>query len=434
MRKKSFFLSGVLGIMLFCMSIFTNSYAQTTIYFENFGMPTGNTLIQNYIGWQNRDVIYTGDGTCDVRATSVSTGYGLASGGGNVMINDTIKWFMVSGINTSTQNDLSLCCGLRKTTAENGNNFVVEISSDSVHWTRLSLADTLPTGAGTSGWHRVCYPGIPAVQNLHIRFSNLVNVDYRLDDIAIVVGEEVDLDTNLKVELPLDLSNNSNEGHLEIKSLVGFQGYNLGASASDGSAKFEPDQAGEACLIAHLDSAPDSLVFELRGTNTGGNSPSYEGIMMMVSSSSNGVDWQLLATIFAVDIDINTFTHFVYRIADTTARYVRWKLETAVKGNTYLNNIKITKNSDRNDSASVSSFQPELFGVYPNPTYGYFNVYFGKHEVYSLTLYNIYGQVVRTWSNPNAHDRYDVVDLPRGTYVLKATTPYGTIQKKIVRF
>ncbi len=424
-----------MGIVLSLMATLNLACAQTTIYFENFGEPSGNTLIQNYSGWQNNHVTYTGDGTCDVRATSVSNGYGLASGGGNVMINDTIKWFMVSGINTSGESDLSLYCGLRKTTAENGSNFVVEVSPDSLTWTRLDLADTLPTGSGTSGWHRVRYPNIPAVENLHLRFSNRTNVDYRLDDIALVMGEEIDLDTNAKIELPLDLSNNSYTNQLEISELYGFQGYHLGASYSDGSAKFETARAGEACLIAHLDSAPDTLVFELKGTNSGSAPASYEGITIAVSYSENGLYWQPLATIFAVDIDINTFTRFAYCITDNSARYIRWKLETAIKGNTYLNNIKITKHTDTGDSTAVTIYHPETFGVYPNPTTGTFTVHVGRNPVTSLVLYNIFGQIVQQWSAPTAPEcSYDISQLPPGTYMLKANTPYGTIQKKIVRY
>lgn len=169
---------------------------QTVLFEENFGTPTSNTTIQNYTGWQNQSVIYVGNGTCDVRTSSASTGYGGASGGGNIMINDTVKWFQISGLNTtSSQLTVNLYCGLRKTTAENGSNFVVEFSTDSIIWVRLPMQDTLPTGTGTSKWYRVCFPNVPSHPYLHLRFSNLANVDYRLDDISIVDGAEAVLET-----------------------------------------------------------------------------------------------------------------------------------------------------------------------------------------------------------------------------------------------
>ena len=66
---------------------------QTTLFEENMGVPYMNTPIQFYDGWQDTSVTYVGNGTCDVRSSSASMGYGGASGGGNVMINDTVKWF-----------------------------------------------------------------------------------------------------------------------------------------------------------------------------------------------------------------------------------------------------------------------------------------------------------------------------------------------------
>ena len=92
--------------------------AQAVLYQENFGVPSANTLIQNYSGWQDTSVLYTGDGTCDVRASSASSGYGGASGGGNVMINDTVKWFQISRLNTAADTNISLYCGLRKTASD----------------------------------------------------------------------------------------------------------------------------------------------------------------------------------------------------------------------------------------------------------------------------------------------------------------------------
>ena len=146
--------TGVMALFLLGSAFITKG--QAVLYEENFGTPTSNTLIQNYDGWQNTSVVYVGNGTCDIRTSSASTGYGGASGGGNVMINDTVKWFQISGVNTTaTQSTVKLYCGLRKTNAENGDNFMVEFSTDSVVWVRLPMADTLPTGTGTSGWDHV---------------------------------------------------------------------------------------------------------------------------------------------------------------------------------------------------------------------------------------------------------------------------------------
>lgn len=181
--------------VLLAVSTLLNAYgfvmAQTLIYSEDCGAPSSNTLIQNYDGWQNSSALYTGDGTCDVRASYASSGYDLSSGGGNVMINDAVKWFQISNLNTLNYSDLKLCFGLRKTAAADGSDLMVEVSADSISWSRLMLADTLASGSGTSGWHWVHCEEVPSCENLHIRFSNLGASDYRLDDFFLYGTEDV---------------------------------------------------------------------------------------------------------------------------------------------------------------------------------------------------------------------------------------------------
>ncbi len=515
MKKKIFFFARILSVVLLLFTCPRHAWAQTVVYEENFGSPTANTLIQNYTGWQNTDVLYTGDGTCDIRSSNASNNYGFASGGGNVMINDTTKWFMISNLNTANDTNLSLYCGLRKTSTENGDNFIVEVSNDSISWTRLVLADTLPTGTGTSGWHRVRYPNVPSCNNLHIRFSNQAIVDYRLDDIALVVGEEtvletvarpffspasgtyyepqsvtvtsatpdaviyytldnttptttslsysnplqisqsttikaiavkegmydsevatanyIILDTNSLVVLPFDISSNSEVEHLDITQMSGFRGYHLGSSYANGSVKFESSHAGEASLVAHLDSAPGTVEFDLRGVKGGGTPSAYEGVTFMISQSTDGHNWSPLATIYGADISVDEFTHFTYVISNHNINYLRWSLETSLKGNTQLNNIKITKHDGSEDSTATPSYGFSTFCVFPNPASGYFQIHKGRIEVRSISLYNIYGELMRRWDNPVDNHDYPLTDLPTGLYILKADTPYGTVTKKIVK-
>lgn len=196
MKEKTTRIKTGIGALLMLLGATMALHGQTALYEEDFGTPASATLIQHYAGWQNSSVIYTGNGTCDIRTTSASTGYGGASGGGNVMINDTLKWFQISGLNTSSAlPTVNLYCGLRKTASENGSNFRVQFSTDSMIWVELPMQDTLPTGIGTGKWFRVCFPNLPAHPYLHLRFSNLAKVDYRLDDIRIVEGTETVLET-----------------------------------------------------------------------------------------------------------------------------------------------------------------------------------------------------------------------------------------------
>ena len=487
--------------------------AQAVLYQENFGVPSANTLIQNYSGWQDTSVLYTGDGTCDVRASSASSGYGGASGGGNVMINDTVKWFQVSRLNTAADTNLSLYCGLRKTASENGTNLVVEVSADSLVWTRLYLEDTLPSGTGTSGWYRVRYRPVPSCPNLHIRFSNLGRTDYRLDDLALVVGDEnvletvatptispsggtyyepqtvmittatagatlyytmdgstptaaslpylgpltvnnsvtvkalavkagmynsetasasyVILDTNSLVVLPLDLSDNSSRAHSDITHLPGFRSYHLGSSYSDGSAKFETSHAGQAALVAHLDSEPGELAFDLKGRTGGSNPAAYEGVQFEVAQSADGQQWSTLALLTESDIPTSEYAHFDGYTLDRSTRFVRWKLLACTKGNTQLNNIAITRYAGSGDSTAIATHGTVWVGLRPNPTVGYMALY-AQDPVESASLLDLSGHVLHHWTAPC--QEIDISGFPRGLYMLRVQTAQGVVVKKVVRY
>ncbi len=181
--KKMYYRFSILFTILF---ITWSGYGQTVIYRENFGNPSGNIPIQQFTGWQNNIAVYSGDGTCDVRNSTPSADYEEASGGGNVMLNNTSKWFQISNLNTSDYENISLHFGLRKgNMAENGSNFSIRVSPDGNTWEDLPAYTGLPTGAGSTGWYYVTLANLPSYDNLHIRFSSLSSADFRIDDISL---------------------------------------------------------------------------------------------------------------------------------------------------------------------------------------------------------------------------------------------------------
>ncbi|MCR4964580.1 MAG: chitobiase/beta-hexosaminidase C-terminal domain-containing protein [Bacteroidales bacterium] len=502
-------------LWLLFMIVMTGLNAQTILYEENVGTPTATTLVQNYSGWQNTEVLYIGDGTCDVRLSSASLGYGLASGGGNVMLNDTVKWFQISGINTSTASTPNLYLGIRKTTAVNGANLLVQVSTDSLSWTTMTISDTLPTGTGTSGWYRVHYNGLPVCGRLHLRFSNSSSSDCRIDDIAVVDGEEIVLetvadpvispssglyyesqtvtmntvtedaviyyttdgtaptiestvytspfsintsttvkafaikegmydsevvtsniliqDTNSLVSLPFDISTNSTTAHEDITMMSGFRGYHLGSSYADGSAKFEATHVGEATLVAHLDSAPEHLSFDLKG-KVGGSSPAaYEGATIEVSESVDGQTWTIFAAFSDPDIPLTEYGHFTGMTLDPESRYVRWRLVEAIKGNTQLNNIVISKYTGQADTTAVVDYLHAPVSCYPNPTNGQLYFTDGGMQILSMTLTNLCGVDVLTWAAP-VNSPLNLTSLPAGTYLLTIRTAAGTMHTKVTKY
>lgn len=517
MRQKNTRLKiGILALTF--LGGFMTAHSQNVLYEENMGTPTSNTPVQLYQGWQDTSVVHVGNGTCDVRGSNASTGYGNASGGGNVMINDTLKWFQISGINTTaTHPTVKLYCGLRKTASENGSNFVVEFSTDSLVWVRTPMEDTLPAGAGTSGWFRVCFPYVPSHPHLHLRFSNLAQVDYRIDDIRIIDGDEpvletaapptcapsggtfyepqqvflscetpgaaihytldgtdpdtqspvcgfsihidttctlkamathdsmynsnvmtaqfVILDTNSSVELPFDISGNSDSTHTEIKILPGFRSNKLGSSYANGSAKFESKNAGNAWLTAHLDSSPGTLSFALKGMK-GGTPSAYSGITFLVSESPNGIQWTTVTTLNETDISTEIFTRFEDLPLSPETRYIRWQLVSATSGNTQLNDIAISKwqepdDPNQNDNSGIDDHSGDTPSPYPNPASTFFRWNLCDNALH-IELYNESGDIVRQWHNVSGGESLNLSGIAAGYYILKATTGTGKIAKSLI--
>ena len=161
------------------------SFGQT-IYSENFGTPTGTTLIAAYATgtppatFQNSSpIVYSG--SADLRATSVSSGYSGASGNGNVFINAVAENFQIDGINTSAYStaNLQLSFGINTPTAVT-NLLTVEVSTNGTTWTPVTY-----TPSGINWTLATITSGIPSSTTLSIRFTSTTALQFRLDDIKV---------------------------------------------------------------------------------------------------------------------------------------------------------------------------------------------------------------------------------------------------------
>lgn len=180
----------------------TSGFAQTTIFSENMGTPTGNALIPAYQAqaapatFQN-SAVFTFTGTADIRTSTPSDTYTGASGSGCVFLAGTTsaRNLTIEGINTLNYTDLTLSFGHHKGTGASSNELTVEVSPDGTNWT--SLTYTRATGGGTSVWLLITPTGtIPATANLRLRFNNpMANAGFRIDDIKLV-GTPVPLGVN----------------------------------------------------------------------------------------------------------------------------------------------------------------------------------------------------------------------------------------------
>ena len=158
--------------------------AQTVFFTENIGTATATTPIATNTFQNGAPVTFSG--TADVRASNSSavSDYAGASGAANVMVNATNETFIISGIDTSDYENITLNLGLRKGTNAANNELKIEVSADGTTWTVLSYTRT--TGSGTANWALVNPTGtIPTTETLSIRFTGTNTIEWRIDDVKL---------------------------------------------------------------------------------------------------------------------------------------------------------------------------------------------------------------------------------------------------------
>ncbi|WP_395061357.1 T9SS type A sorting domain-containing protein [Flavobacterium sp.] len=171
-----------------------------TIYTENFGTPTGNTTVANYITgtapatFQNSSpIVYSGTtGATSLRVTSVSSGYTGVSGNGNVFLSQTTNvghFFQVDGINTSAYTSANLQLSFGYLTSATTSQLILEKSTDGgTNWSPITF-----TNNTTTTWNLVTIGGgqIPSTTTLSLRFTQPSTVatpnstQFRIDDLKV---------------------------------------------------------------------------------------------------------------------------------------------------------------------------------------------------------------------------------------------------------
>lgn len=155
--------------------------AQTTFFSENMGTATATTAISANTFQNGTPVTFSG--TADVRVTTPSD-YAGASAGANVMVNAANETFIISGINTSAYENITLTLGQRKGASAANNELKIEVSEDGSTWTPLSY--TRPTGTGTANWAVISPTGtIPTTETLSIKFTGTNSTEWRIDDLKL---------------------------------------------------------------------------------------------------------------------------------------------------------------------------------------------------------------------------------------------------------
>lgn len=172
-----------------------------TIFTENMGTPTGNTGISSYATgtapatFQNKGTLTFGQGEqtaeCDVRNTSVSSGYSGASGGGNVWFASTNpRGFSIESINAVTYTGLQLTFAYRKEVSNVHAALAVDYWNGAA-W--VSVANTTTAlfneaASASVAWYPSKTLSLPAgaqINGLKIRFVKTGTDVIRIDDVKL---------------------------------------------------------------------------------------------------------------------------------------------------------------------------------------------------------------------------------------------------------
>lgn len=181
--------------LLFFALIFQSSLvAQTTLYSESMdnntgAVPTPNSILNHETNGNFDEVGLTYSGTGDMRSTLPSSGYGTASGGFNVLLNNTGETFIIDGLDLSScLSNIVISFGVNKSTnAADGSRLSLQYSTTGVAgpYTTIDFP-LLPTGSGTAtGYYYIATSSIIPSDVTTLRFASTDATAYRIDDILI---------------------------------------------------------------------------------------------------------------------------------------------------------------------------------------------------------------------------------------------------------
>ncbi len=191
-----------LGLVMAFAVFGSQSLRAITIFSENIGTPSGTTAIATYASgtapatFQNKGILTYSNGAAataaDIRATSPSSTYSGASGGGNVFFTTTnaAYGFSIESINASSYSSITLSYGYRKESASGHATFSVDYW-DGASWVTIantSAALFNETATAAIGWYAAKTLSLPAgaqINGLKLRFVKSGTLSIRVDDIIL---------------------------------------------------------------------------------------------------------------------------------------------------------------------------------------------------------------------------------------------------------
>lgn len=173
----------------------SGSGVSTNLFSENMGTPSGTTTIATNTFQNSGTLTYSNGGqtnSADVRATSTSSGYAGASGGGNVFFTSTsgAYGFSIENINASGFGSLQLSYAYRKESGSAHAAFTVDYWNGTA-WVTVAntAADLFSEAANAStAWYAartLSLPSAAQINGLRIRFVKTGSAAIRIDDVRL---------------------------------------------------------------------------------------------------------------------------------------------------------------------------------------------------------------------------------------------------------
>lgn len=249
--------AGLLGLS-------THLSAQTTIFSENMGTPTGNTSITNYLlgsapaTFQNKATLtYAATGDVRISTPSTTTGYASASGGGNIFLTSASpavnRNFEIGGINTTGFATFELSFGINRNSAtQTLSELSLQYSIDGTNYVTI----TVPTVTGATGWSKVTLPNIalPSSTSLRLRWTNTSAVAsgvqaLRLDDIVLTGSGTSGTDTTPPTVATLSPADNAVDVAVPATLQIGFSEAIAAGTGTVSIFKANGDSVGAALTV-----------------------------------------------------------------------------------------------------------------------------------------------------------------------------------------
>jgi RHS repeat-associated protein len=192
--------------LLFLLIFNAGSWAQTTIFDESMGSPTGTVAIAANSFQNSGTLAYANGGqtsAADIRITSSSSGYAGYTGAGNVFFSATsgTYGFSIESINASNYSSLTLQYGYKKEAASVHASFSVDYWNGTSWIILANSASALFNEApGASAvWYLSKTLAIPTdgqINGLKLRFVKTGTTSIRIDDVKLTGIEIVPSVTN----------------------------------------------------------------------------------------------------------------------------------------------------------------------------------------------------------------------------------------------